>query len=118
MSLYSPYFTRKEFACQCGCGYDTVDAALLTILEGIRSLYGAPVTVTSGCRCDSHNRNVGGSKNSQHRMGKAADIKVQGVDPTEVYDQLDNVMQGWGGLGLYESWVHVDVRDEPARWEG
>lgn len=112
----SKYFKRKEFACKCGCGFDTVDAKLLEVLDQFRQAFDEPITITSGCRCPAYNESVGGAPNSRHLEGKAADFKVKGYKPEEVFGAFDACMEGWGGLGLYSSWVHVDVRDEKARW--
>lgn len=117
MSDISPHFKRSEFACQCGCGFDTVDAETLRILEVVRQHYIAPVTITSGCRCDEHNAKIGGAKNSKHVEGRAVDFKVAGHSAAEVYDFIDNLLPDRVGLGLYSSWVHLDTRtDGPARW--
>jgi len=110
------YFKREEFACKCGCGFDAVDVELLDILTKIRTYFNAPVSITSGCRCESHNRAIGGSPTSQHKLGKAADIVVRGINPSEVYEYIDIILEGRGGAGLYEGWCHVDVRDNKARW--
>ncbi len=40
----------------------------------IRDELGVPVRVNSGYRCPEHNRNIGGSPNSQHMNGNAADL--------------------------------------------
>lgn len=116
MGNLSDHFNRAEFACKCGCGQDTVDAGLLTILEAVRAHFGAPVTVNSGNRCPAYNAKVGGAQNSQHKLSRAADITVKGVSPREVHDWLD----GWhkGGLGAYATFTHVDSRKERARWNG
>lgn len=112
----SPHFKRKEFACQCGCGFDTVDAQLLEVLSRIRDAFG-PVIITSGCRCANHNAKVGGSKSSQHLYGRAADIKVPNSNPDAVYAYVDALYPDRLGLGKYKSWVHVDTRTNgPARW--
>ena len=50
----SDNFSRTEFACKCGCGFDTVDSLTLEALESIRKHFNKPVTVTSGCRCLVH----------------------------------------------------------------
>ena len=76
MGDLSEHFSREEMACKCGCGLDTVDAELLSLLEKIRAHFDRPITINSGCRCEAHNRAVGGSKNSQHLIGRAADIVV------------------------------------------
>jgi uncharacterized protein YcbK (DUF882 family) len=112
----SKYFKRKEFACKCGCGFDTIDFELVRILEEIRDHFDRPVIVNSGCRCAFYNSTVGGSKNSMHVKGRAADITVEGVPPdvvAELADQMDV-----GGRGKYDTFTHVDTRAIRARWEG
>lgn len=122
MGDLSPHFSRSEFRCK-GCTsanpcpfypVDTVDMALIGVLEEVRERFGKPVHVTSGSRCRPHNTSVGGSSRSQHLLHKAADIVVSGVEPQAVYDFLDP--SHGGGLGLYKTFVHVDVRAGKVRW--
>ena len=113
----SEHFDRREFACRCGCGFDTVDVALLELLERVRGHFGQPVRVLSGCRCEAHNRAIGGARHSRHLWGQAADIDVLGVHPDDVADWLEGEMAGYGGLGRYDSWTHMDVRSTLARWD-
>jgi zinc D-Ala-D-Ala carboxypeptidase len=44
-------------------------------LEKVRALLGHPITVSSGYRSPTLNRAIGGSENSAHCLGYAADIK-------------------------------------------
>ncbi len=111
------YFNRSEFACNCGCGFDVVEAELLQFLVAVREHFNSPVTINSACRCESHNRRVGGSTGSLHKTGRAADIVVAGVEPADVVHFLDNVMSP-GGLGEYSTFTHVDSRSGAARWCG
>lgn len=67
-------FNRSEFACKCGCGYNFINPALVNMLQTIRDAMGEPITVNSGCRCEKHNKKVGGVDNSYHVQGMAADI--------------------------------------------
>lgn len=112
----SPHFDRGEFACRCGCGFDTVDTVLLEVLEAVRQYFGQPVNVTSGCRCPAHNATVGGAANSQHLLGRAADIVVKGTLPAEVVRFLRAAYPGRLGIGRYSNFVHVDSRNSSARW--
>jgi len=114
----SQYFKRREFACKCGCGFDVVDQVLLELLEAVRMKFEQPVYITSGCRCVKHNKAVGGAANSKHTFGIAADFKVEGVMPSTVYKYLDEALGDSGGLGIYKSWIHLDVRSDKARWKG
>ena len=116
MGDISKHFSRYEFACKCGCGYDTVDAELITVLEDVRAYYDRPVTINSGCRCEKHNGNIGGGKKSQHLTGRAADIRVKGIDPAVVYRYLELKYIGKYGIGGYREFTHIDTRRKKARW--
>lgn len=74
MAKLSKNFDSSEFACKCGCGYDTPDPELIRMLQAARDLYGKPMIISSGCRCIKHNRAVGGAANSAHITGKAAEL--------------------------------------------
>lgn len=116
MGDLSRHFSRREFACKCGCGYDTVDAELLALCEAVRGIEGAPLTPNSGCRCARHNAAVGGAASSQHLRGRAADLPV--LDPPRVFGWLCELYPDRYGLGLYDTFVHVDTRSgAPARWD-
>ncbi len=111
----SYYFTRKEFCCLC-CSFDTVDGELLRVLNDLRFSFSAQVIINSGCRCVKHNADVGGTPESQHLLGKAADIVVKGIPAKEIYDHLTHKYIGMYGIGLYDNFVHLDVRNKKARW--
>ena len=49
------------------------------VLDPLRAALGRPVRVTSGYRAPTVNRAINGSPTSQHMLGEAADIKVEGV---------------------------------------
>lgn len=77
-----PNFKKAEFKCPCGkCnGYgDGIASSLLVTLQNLRDKYGA-VKITSGYRCTSHNKEVGGSTNSKHTKGQAADFYIDGFN--------------------------------------
>ena len=117
MGDVSTHFSRKEFACKCGCGFDVVDAELLAVLEGARQYFGKSVHIQSACRCLSRNLEVGGSLRSQHMLGKAADVVVSGVNPLEVAEYFERLYKGRYGIGRYATFTHIDVRSSPARWD-
>ena len=117
MGDLSRHFDRDEFACKDDCGFDTVDYALLCILERVREHFNKPVHITSGCRCMAHNERCGGSSRSQHLQGRAADIIVQDTDPDDVADYLESIMTH-GGIGRSNVFTHIDTRtnDYVAGW--
>lgn len=115
MNKLSKNFSRSEFACKCGCGFDTVDTELLEILEKVRTHFGKPVTINSACRCENHNESIGGGKNSQHKFGRAADIVVKGIQPSQVVEFIESAYPDCG-LGIYPTFTHIDSRGIKARW--
>ena len=60
----------------------------------------------------------GGAPNSQHLLGKAADVRSAGITPQEMRAHAVTVdCFRLGGIGEYPTFTHVDVRDNgPARW--
>ena len=114
----SPYFKREEIACSCGCGFDTFDAELLAVLNDLHFHFGQRVFITrnGGNRCCWQNGKSGGAKDSQHLHGKASDVKVEFVDPSDVYAYLDSKYPGQYGIGRYKTFTHIDVRSKKARW--
>jgi uncharacterized protein YcbK (DUF882 family) len=111
------HFKRSEFACGCGCGFQTIDYELADILDDVRDHFGRPVRINSGCRCAAHNKRVGGSPGSQHVYGNAADFVVSDTPPSEVHEYLIGKYPGRLGIGKYRTWTHVDTRERFARWE-
>ena len=119
MGDLSTSFSRKEFACNCGCGFDTVSEKLVKALQTLRDIAGKPIAITSGCRCVKHNKKVKGESNSQHLLGTAADIQISGMTPTRMKVLAECIAEfANGGIGIYSTFMHVDVRGRKARWKG
>lgn len=76
MAKDTAHFKVGEFACK-HCGWNIIDQRVMNMAETIRSALNVPVRVNSGCRCELHNRNVGGVKNSKHTKGLAADLSCK-----------------------------------------
>lgn len=110
-------FTSEEFACKCGCGFDKISPKLISLLQVLRDTLDSSITINSGCRCAKHNASVGGAGDSQHVKGTAADIVVKGFTPRAVYELLTQAYPDTYGVGVYKSWVHIDVRETKARWD-
>ena len=118
MGDLSQNFSRWEFSCNCGCGFDTVDAMLLVVLQDLSDTYNhMPVNISGPNRCPEHNKKVGGAKDSEHMKAKAVDIKVQRMSPQVIYNYLNKKYPNTFGIGIYVNRVHIDVRKEKARWD-
>lgn len=114
----SKNFKVKEFACTDGTDPIFVDSDLVTVLQKIRSHFGKSVKITSAYRTPGRNKAVGGQAYSQHLYGRAADIKVSGVSPKKVAAYAETLLKNRGGIGIYSTFTHIDVRATKARWKG
>lgn len=109
-------FTLREFQCKDGSHQVAIDSKLLEKLQRLRDLAGKAINITSGYRNASHNKAVGGSPTSRHLTGQAADIHIAGMTPTQVAKLASQV--GFTGIGVYNTFTHVDIRLVPAKWNG
>lgn len=89
-------------------------------LQYLRDYTDRPIKINSAYRSKEHNKKIGGVKSSQHVLGKAADIVVKGLEPKLVYEIIEDLIDKGdmlqGGLGLYDTFVHYDIRKTKARW--
>ena len=113
----SANFRVREFACKDGSDKILVDTDLVALLQKIRDHFGAAVTINSAYRTPAHNKAVGGATGSQHVKGTSADIVVAGAAPLEVAQYAEYLMPESGGIGVYQSFTHVDVRSSRSRWD-
>ena len=114
----STHFKVKEFACKDGSDAVLVAPRLVMVLQSIRSHFGTAVTINSGYRTPQYNTKVGGVAHSQHCYGTAADISVKGQTPAAVAAYARTLMPDWGGVGIYGSFTHIDVRETRSDWNG
>ncbi len=95
---------------------------LMDNLEIIRAEIGKSISINSGYRNEAHNKSIGGATNSQHKFAKAADMRVSGMTPREVAAVVERLMDSGkiakGGIGLYGTFVHYDIRGTKVKWNG
>lgn len=125
-------FKLKEFECK---GYEMPLEVYENIiklsqqLQILREYTGRAITINSGYRSEEHNKNIGGAhkfvdgkrvETSRHCFGQAADITIESLKPAEVFriieDLIDLGQMLQGGLGLYKTFCHYDIRGKKARW--
>ena len=114
----SEHFKVREFFCRDGSDPVFIDTELVEILEKIRTKFGKPVTINSGYRTEAKNKAAGGAAYSQHKYGLAADITVSGVPPAKVAAYAETLLPNTGGIGIYKTFTHIDVRKVKSRWNG
>ena len=117
-------FNRSEF--DCNDGSEMPKEVFLNIqklanqLQALRDSLGVSITVNSAYRSPSYNKKIGGVSNSQHVLGKAADITAKGYTPAQVNARIEQLIKSGdmlqGGLGSYSSFTHYDTRKTRARW--
>jgi uncharacterized protein YcbK (DUF882 family) len=111
-------FRLREFKCRCRrpeCRAKAMSPAFLEKLQRMRDLWGKPLAITSGSRCSFWNSAVGGSEDSQHLKGLAADIALD--DPADG-PRLKAIAEkvGMGGVGIAQGFIHVDDGPKGRRW--
>ena len=119
-------FSLWEFRCKDGT--DVPDEYMENVqkladnLQVLRDVVGKPIRVISGYRSPKYNRRIGGARKSQHMTAKAADIKISGRTPAEVKELIVSLIKEGkmhkGGIGLYKTFTHYDIRGRNARWYG
>jgi uncharacterized protein YcbK (DUF882 family) len=114
----SQHFGVWEFKCKDNSRVIVLDKALVELLEIIRLHYNKPLHVNSGYRTVQYNASLkNSSPKSQHILGKAADIWLNDVSPKQLYSWLDSSYPNSLGVGIYDTFVHVDVREGKSRWD-
>lgn len=110
----SRYFQASEFKCKCGradCPAPRVSDALMERLDRVRMRVGYALYVSSGVRCEKHNADVGGERDSEHMIGTGADILADsGRQKFElVRAALD---EGFRRIGIGKNFVHLGVSQQ------
>jgi len=96
------------------------------VLQPVRNVLTTKVSpdirihITSGYRPPWLNRAIGGSRTSDHRLGRAADYGISGApDGFSLYDACDLIIREMGDLPydqlIYEGgrWIHQSWRHQP-----
>jgi len=118
------YFQVHHFTCN-HCHKNQIQQEILNKLQALKNHLGFDydIYITSGYRCKMHNKNIGGVANSQHILGMAADIRIitkdgEWLSGGEIAELVEKSgVFGDGGMGIYDSFVHLDARGEFARWD-
>lgn len=128
----STHFTVEEFDCKDGSkvmkrDYDGLSLLCKVYLEPLRLKFGR-VKIHSGYRTLLYNRKIHGASRSFHVYtihdgnDQASDVSCVRGTAAQWHATLNWIrnhrMDGVGGLGLYDNFVHVDLRDYKADWRG
>lgn len=121
------HFSLAEFQCRDGTPvperFRGNAQQVMENLEVFRSEIGdKAITIVSGYRTCAYNSTLeGAASRSRHLCSQAADIRVTDLSPLQVRDIIERLIgegrMHQGGLGLYDTFVHYDVRGTRARWD-
>ncbi len=122
--FYSKYFKLSEFESKDGAKMpDSVKSNLNELaknLDIIREHINEPIYINSGYRSPEHNLNIGGAKNSYHMKGLASDIRTKSHTPLQLKMIVEKLINEGkikqGGIGLYSTFLHYDIRGFKSRW--
>jgi uncharacterized protein YcbK (DUF882 family) len=102
------YFKKDEFVCKCGCGKNNISFELVKKLDMARLVAGVPFRISSACRCEAHNTEVGGVGGSSHIDGLAVDIVAE--DSQTRFAVLSSLLRvGFVRVGVANSFIHCDI---------
>jgi uncharacterized protein YcbK (DUF882 family) len=126
MAKLTENFSLHEFQCKDGSDipneYLPNAIQLAKNLQVLRDYINKPITINSAYRSPEYNASakVKGAKNSQHLLAKAADLRVKGMTPRELANVIESHIRAGkiqqGGVGVYPTFVHYDIRGTKARW--
>ena len=104
-----PNFTPDELRCR-HTGKDGMNAEFMARLQKLRSVYGKPMTITSGYRHPTHPIEARKGSPGAHSTGRAADIAVQGEDALRLLQLA--LQMGFTGIGVQQRgtgrFLHLD----------
>ncbi len=114
----SEHFKLREFKCNDNSRVVVLNDELVVVLEKARRHFGKAIKINSGYRTVAYNSTLkDASSKSQHTHGNAADIVVNDVKPIDVYNYFNETYPDSYGVGIYNTFVHIDVRPSKARWD-
>lgn len=97
--------------------YNNLNKLANKLLQPLREAICHPIQVNSGFRCAELNKAVGGSKNSQHLTGEAADIVI--IKAMSIYEQFKLIYRTlieksipYGQIIYEHRWIHISLPNE------
>ena len=140
MGNLSPHFSVHEWACPChrNCTAKLPAPLFLNFMELLRKRLNAIydrrvwIVMQSGLRCPPYDLDIGKSSNGlttkKHPEGVAADFRANTnlglLPPNDVAHHAHQVLELYNdkfqnvalGVGLADTWLHLDLRADPTSW--
>ena len=116
MEMLTKNFSVAEMSCNCRSCDAEMGPFFMAKLQVFREEFGEPMHITSGARCPSYNREVGGAKRSRHLSEPDKGIYARAVDiqipDSEYRIKLVRLafQYDFNGVGIGKDFVHLDDR--------
>ena len=109
----SPHFNAQEFRCKCGKYCNGFPAEpqekLIRMADRVRAHFGVQADVSSGVRCETHNKNVGGVEKSRHKDGKAMDFRLRGISADLALPYIQSQPECRYAYAIDGNYIHMDI---------
>ena len=93
-----------------------IQSLVVELLQPLRDLAGAPLNISSGYRPPALNKLIGGSAESAHMDGRAADFTIAGLSAREVCDMIIDAALAYDQNILeFDAWTHWSIAGELRR---
>lgn len=84
-------------------------SCLWDTLNYLREKLGRPIIVNSAYRTDAVNKQVGGSKRSLHKQGRAADICCEPLYMDELWSIIQSEKDNLSEIIKYSTFYHIAI---------
>ena len=116
----SEHFVKRDFDSrkkECGCDTSLrISLGLVGIIEALRAKINQRIEIVTGYYCPDCRERQYGIKRDFHHLGIAADIRVEGMELTDLFQLAETFPEIKGiGLNLDDGHVHIDTRKEDKR---
>ena len=115
MAKLAKNLTTEEVQCKCGCGLEKISPRTVEMFQRVRDKCGYPLIVTSGCRCEKHNKAVGGVADSAHlpnAYGYCQALDIATPSPQVLFDVVKGLLESGCtriGINFSKKFIHFDT---------
>jgi len=107
-------FKLIEAQSKCGSDLVIIHPSTIVLAQLLRDKLGR-LQINSWYRSIEHNESIGGVQNSKHTLGMAIDVLPMQASLNDLLSVVNTL--AIGGIGIYESFIHLDVYGENRRWK-